>query len=739
MAKGSPNGPDKILNGVLKVFDPKADNGNGAYRPAYIAPDATDKVQGDVLLSDAIDSDDNAATGITAATPAAVKKANDNADTKLSKTETKEQTVAGPVTFTGDVKGNKFIATIPDQDKGAVGFVGNASSANKLNQEATINIVNGTKVDGTSNEYSVKFDGSKTVSFNIGQLDAKSLVDMVPLSSIPKAALERLVNVTDEASRFALTKDDVQLGDTVYQNDTGVMYLVVDDTKLNSADGYQEYKAGSAVTAMTLGKDTIGKVIDADGDHYQVWYLDKGQPKKSTDTIGDVDKPVYIKDGIITPIDKIKAGVSGVKGDWETDFRDGDVNLTYEDIPAIGVKEVDNAVLPDDEVTIDNVYDNNIKLTNYDIVKVETESMLASPLNLEREANENESWYQIKVNTNIKIDSNIPKFATATYFSPAPSEDTGSGTIIIDSYNRYEENVALERQEDGTASFYLPKIYASQRVSNGIWVTYNTATSVFQEYEFTNGVILEPGEFSSMGVKEADNFTIDRSIEGVQEQTKKYKNKSFDSIRVCVSIEKDATYSMVVNEPIYDVYGEEIIYNVGDSVNLDLSTSDFTISSSGAPMSEEAIPGQAFAYVYPGRYTITVTVDGESQDNLVLVAPKQKDQLISLFKIKTTPYTIYSVDAFTNGPLEGVLCYRMYERNTKTNYYCYNDKSLESIYGPDGLNTSTVKGYIYYPALPLEGDYILYLERYPDIKYNIPSNIATTADPLMESDLPKGG
>lgn len=728
MAKGNPNGPDKILNGVLKVFDPKADNGNGAYRPAYIAPDATDKVQGDVLLSDAVNSNDDAETGITAATPKAVKAVNDNAETKLSKTETKEQTVAGPVTFTGDVKANKVIATLLDQDKGAEGFVGNASSANKLNQARNIEIINGTKTDGTSNKYSVAFDGSKNVAINMGQLDAKSLVDMVPLASIPKAALERLVNAADEVARFALTTEDVQKGDTVYQIDTGVMYLVVDDTKLNSAAGYQEYKAGSAVTSMKLGTDTIGKVTDTDGDHYQAWYLDQGEPKKCTDTIGALDKPVYIKDGIFTPIDEIKAGVSGVKGDWETDFRDGDVNLTYEDIPAIGIKEVDNAILPDDEVAIDNVYDNNIKLTNYDIVKVETEPLLASPFSLEREADEDESWYQVKVNTNIKIDLDVSNFATATYFSPAPSVDNGDGVIVIGGYNTYEENIALERQEDGTGSFYLPKIYASQVVSNGIWITYNTSIDIFKEYELTNGHISKPNEFDSMGVKKADKFEIDRSIEGIQEQTKKYKNRNLDSIRVCITTEKDAVYSMVVNQPIYDAYGEEIIYNAGDDYHLDPSTSDFTTSSSGAPMSEEAIPGQAFAYLHPGRYTVTVTVDGKSQDTNILVTPREKDQLIPLFKVKTTPYTIRSIDDFTKKPLEGTLCYCMYERNTNTKYYCYNDESLENIYGSEGLNTSTVEGYMYYPALPF-GDYILSIERYPDVKYIKPNS------GLMQGDL----
>lgn len=219
-----------------------------------------------------------------------------------------------------------------------------------------------------------------------------------------------------------------------------------------------------------------------------------------------------------------------------------------------------------------------------------------------------------------------------------------------------------------------------------------------------------------MGVKKADNFELDRNVEGVQEQAKKYKNRNLDSIRVCITTEKDAVYSMVVNQPIYDVYGEEIIYNIGDNHPLDPSTSDSTTSSSGAPLLEEAIPGQAFAYMHPGSYTITVTVDGKSKDTNILVAPKEKDQLIPLFKVKTTPYSIYSFDDFTKKPLEGTLCYCMHERNTNTDYYCYNDESFAEKYGPEGLNTSTVKGYMYYPALPF-GDYILSIKNYPDIKY----------------------
>jgi hypothetical protein len=56
--------------------------------------------------------------------------------------------------------------------------------------------------------------------------------------------------VADQTARYALTTSTVQEGDTVKQTDTGVMYLVVDSTKLDSADGYTEYSAGTASKAI---------------------------------------------------------------------------------------------------------------------------------------------------------------------------------------------------------------------------------------------------------------------------------------------------------------------------------------------------------------------------------------------------------------------------------------------------------------------------------------------------------
>ena len=65
--------------------------------------------------------------------------------------------------------------------------------------------------------------------------------------------MERCVIVKDDDARLALTKSQVQTGDTVKVTDTGKMYFVVDDSKLNTEEGYEIYTAGSATSVPWSG------------------------------------------------------------------------------------------------------------------------------------------------------------------------------------------------------------------------------------------------------------------------------------------------------------------------------------------------------------------------------------------------------------------------------------------------------------------------------------------------------
>lgn len=86
-----------------------------------------------------------------------------------------------------------------------------------------------------------------TLESEIKAIDATWITTgKISLDRLPHGALERCVVVADDEARFALTTDKVQNGDTVKVTGTGLMYFIIDDTKLNEADGYEVYTAGTA-------------------------------------------------------------------------------------------------------------------------------------------------------------------------------------------------------------------------------------------------------------------------------------------------------------------------------------------------------------------------------------------------------------------------------------------------------------------------------------------------------------
>ena len=127
----------------------------------------------------------------------------------------------------------------PDNEK-------NVLSATKLTFQRTISVSGA--ISGSST-----FDGSADANIQVESIDASKITGMLDLSVIPAAALERCVVVPDEDSRRKLTTDEVQKGDTVKVTETGMMYMVVDEEKLDTDEGYVVFSSGTASNVPWAG------------------------------------------------------------------------------------------------------------------------------------------------------------------------------------------------------------------------------------------------------------------------------------------------------------------------------------------------------------------------------------------------------------------------------------------------------------------------------------------------------
>ena len=88
---------------------------------------------------------------------------------------------------------------------------------------------------------------------DITSIAASKITGTISIDHLPQGALDRLVRVDDDAARFKLTTANVQLGDTVKVKSSGLMYYVVDESKLGEEAGYEPYTAGSATSVPWSG------------------------------------------------------------------------------------------------------------------------------------------------------------------------------------------------------------------------------------------------------------------------------------------------------------------------------------------------------------------------------------------------------------------------------------------------------------------------------------------------------
>lgn len=125
----------------------------------------------------------------------------------------------------------------------------NAPTATKL-QAARTMALSGAVTGSVSSD----FGDNVTISTTLANFDASKIASgTISIDRLPKAALERLVVVADDTARFALTTATAQSGDTVKVASTGKMYLIKDESKLNSEDGYEPYTASQASSVPWSG------------------------------------------------------------------------------------------------------------------------------------------------------------------------------------------------------------------------------------------------------------------------------------------------------------------------------------------------------------------------------------------------------------------------------------------------------------------------------------------------------
>lgn len=174
----------------------------------------------------------------------ATKATQDSAGQQINTTYIKGLSVSGrTITYT---KGDNTTGTITTQDTNTTYSAATSSALGLVKSGGDIT------VDASGN-VSVNNDSHTHSNSTITSLDASKLTGTISIDRLPKGALERLVPVEDQTARFALTTNEVQLGDTVKQLDTGVMYLVTNESELDNENGYTEYTAGSATSVPWSG------------------------------------------------------------------------------------------------------------------------------------------------------------------------------------------------------------------------------------------------------------------------------------------------------------------------------------------------------------------------------------------------------------------------------------------------------------------------------------------------------
>lgn len=142
--------------------------------------------------------------------------------------------------------------------------------------------------------YTEKIQDGTIVAGKAKAVPASGIEGVIDISHIPQGALERVVKVTDETARYKLTTDNVQLGDTVMQTSDGLMFIVIDESNLGNASGYQAYSAGSATYAKSAGTATTATTAGTADKVAHALTLYYGDNSTAAAYNGSADKSVIL-------------------------------------------------------------------------------------------------------------------------------------------------------------------------------------------------------------------------------------------------------------------------------------------------------------------------------------------------------------------------------------------------------------------------------------------------------------
>lgn len=267
-------------------------DGNWEYFPIYNPPNATGETSGDVTLSDNYIGDNITTLDKNSSIAFTPKGANDLYKNVLSKVDVNGQKVTGPVEFNNAT----YFWNTAEFGKGS-----DDDSLVHFRKPFTLKIGLSDVADGLKAIGTIEMN-SRPVTVNIDTmaLPAGNLTGTVPLNCIPQGAIETLIPkdsldaAIDEYKKAADDNKPYQIGDTILDNTTKIMYIAK-GPDLKDKSNYVEYASG---TAMKLGGTTIGSIT----------------------------RPIYLNLGSPEPITNVAVAYGGTGG---SNIKEASANLKY--------------------------------------------------------------------------------------------------------------------------------------------------------------------------------------------------------------------------------------------------------------------------------------------------------------------------------------------------------------------------------------------------------------------------